>query len=313
VGERDVAGAGAGAAAGVGAGAAAGAGAGVGVGVGAGDLAAVQRFVADAVRAGAPAGEDPARAARVEALVVASARGMRPAERLEVYREQFWLRHLASLEDDYPTLAWALGGSEALRALATEYLAACPPRTWDLQKLGADMPAFVAAHARWGSHVLARDAARLDWAFMEGFDAPDAPPFDPRVLASTPEDAWSGARIVLHPSVRLLRLAHPVHEVRDALKRGESPARALALRETHVVVWREPSCWLRSAPVEALAFDLLATLQAGTPLGEACAAVAGAAGDGDPGGAAATLEAQLGGWFQQWTASAWIASVHFGG
>jgi hypothetical protein len=309
VGERDVAGEGERASVGE----RAGVGVGMGVGEGAGDLAAVQRFVADAVHAGGPAAEDSARAARVEALVAPSVRGMRPVDRLEVYREQFWLRHLKSLEDDYPTLAWALGGSDALRELATQYLAACPPRTWDLQKLGADVPAFVGAHARWGSDMLARDAARIDWAFVEAFDTPDAPPFDPRVLASTPEEAWPGARIVLHPSVRLLRLVHPVHEVRDAVKRGESPTRAVASQKTHVVVWRDLACWLRSAPVEALAFDLLATLQAGTPLGEACAAVAQAAGEGDSGGAAASLEAQLGGWFQQWTASAWIASVQFGG
>jgi hypothetical protein len=275
------------------------------------DLARLQRFVTEAVRGTTPVGAQPSSAAQAESLIAPSVRGMAPHERLEVYREQFWLRHHKNLDEDFPTLIAILGdggelsGRAAFRELAAAYLRAYPPRTWDLQRLGADLPAYVARDQRWREDSLAHDAARLDWAFMEAFDAPDSPPFDPRVLASTPEEAWPAAHIELHASLRLLTLAHPVHEVRAALQGGldvERPAAAT----THVVVHRDPACFLRATALEPIAFDLLERLHGGDPLGEACEAVARAS-QRDP----LEIGEKLGGWFQQWTAAGWIRSVRF--
>lgn len=271
-------------------------------------LEALQRFVAGAVRAPSAIGDDAALTVGAEALVLPGPRGAAPADRLEVYREQFWLRHLHSLGEDYPTLAWAIGGAHAFEDLARQYLRAHPPDTWDLRKLGAELPAFVAGHARWAGDPLACDAARLDWTFMEAFDAPDAAPLDLRVLASTPEDAWPRARLELHPSLRLLRLNHPAHDLREALRRGEAPERPEP-RPATVIVWRDATCWLRAVAVEPLAFELLAALAGGSALGEACEAAARMRQGSD----ASALERQLGGWFQQWTASGWISAVRVDG
>lgn len=267
------------------------------------DLAGLQRFVSDAVRGPTLIGSDPALAAQAEALIAPSPRGMAPHERLEVYREQFWLRHLASIDEDFPTLTWVVGGRDAFRELATGYLRACPPCTWDLQRLGVDLPSYLAREARWSDDALARDAGRLDWAFMEAFDAPDSPPFDPRVLASTPEDAWPAARIDLHASLRLLSLAHPVHELRDAVRAG-GPVERPAVAPTHLVVHRDAACFLHAVVVEPLAFELLETLRGGVPLGEACEAAA-RTNQRDP----LEIGDKLGGWFQQWTAGGWIRAV----
>ena len=271
------------------------------------DLSALQRFVAGAVRGAGAITAGSAVAADADRTLRPSATGMAPHERLEVYREQFWLRHLASLAEDYPTLTWVLGGADAFRALATDYLLAFPPRTWDLQRLGADVPSFVAAHERVGGDALAVDAARLDWAFMEAFDAADSPPFDTRVLASTPEDAWPSARIELHASVRMLACAHPVQDLRGAARQStvaERPAPA----DTRIVVYRDAACFVRAVAIDPTAFGLLGALHAGTPLGQACETAAQASGKDS-----LEIGAQLGGWFQQWTASGWIRAVGFTG
>lgn len=270
------------------------------------DLGALQRFVAGAVRATTVLDERSPLAGEARAIVAPSPRGMTAEQRLEVYRDQYWQRHLKNLEEDYPTLAWVVGGAEPFRALAVDYLGAFPPRTWDLQRLGADVPAFVAAHPRWGRDALARDAARLDWAFMEAFDAPDAPPLDPAVLASTPEDAWPQARLAFHPSLRALALEHAAHDLRSALQRGEAPERPVP-SVARVVVYRDARCFLDAVAIEPLAFELLEALRAGSPLGEACEAAARAGGR-DP----LEVAGPLGGWFQQWTASGWIRDARFG-
>ena len=269
------------------------------------DLAELQRIVADAVRLASAIDDRGDAALEARSLVAPSHRGMTPAERLEVYRDQYWLRHLKNLEEDYPTLAWVLGGAEAFRELARAYLQAHPPRTWDLQRLGANVPSFVTSHTRSSRDALACDAARLDWAFMVAFDAPDAPPFDPRVLAATPDDAWPQARLVFHPSMRLLALGHPVHALRDAVQRGSEVERP-ATEPAFVVVYRDARCFLRSEAIDPLAFRILEALRAGTALGEACEGAAQASAR-DP----LDVAASLGGWFQQWTAGGWISEARF--
>jgi hypothetical protein len=234
-------------------------------------------------------------------LLRPSHRGLAPHERLEIYREQYWLRHLSNLDEDFPTLTWVLGGRDAFHTLATAYLQAHPPRSWDLQRLGADLPPFLATRAP--VEPLALDAARLDWAFMEAFDAPDSPPFDPRVLASTPEDAWPGARIDLHASLRTLASGHPVHDLRFAVLTGAVPVRPAPVA-TCIAVHRDAAHALRSVAVEPGALALLDALRAGTPLGDACEAAAHACGEDS-----LDVGAKLGGWFQQWTASGWIRGV----
>jgi hypothetical protein len=270
-----------------------------------GDLGDLQRFVTDVVLGGTPLPDRADLAAEVDAMALPSPRGMTPRDRLEVYREGFWARHLASLQEDFPTLIAVLGGNAAFRKLASVYLVAFPPRTWDLQRLGADVPAFVASRTPWSDDPLVHDAARLDWAFMEAFDAPDAPPFDPRVLASAPEDAWPAAHVDFHPSLRPLVLRYAAHELRDAVRRGE-PSQRPGPAPTHLVVHRDAACFLHAVPIEAPALALLESLRGGAPLGEACETCARATSQ-DP----LDVGARLGGWFQDWTARGWVSGVRF--
>ncbi len=264
------------------------------------DLIALQRFFSDAVRADAPLA-----AGLSDDLFAPGARGLSPAERLEIYREQYWLRHLANLRDDFPTVAW-LTGEDEFRRVARLYLAAHPPRTWDLQRLGADFPAFAGGASAWRGDALVLDACRLDWAFMEAFDAPDTGPLDLRDAAGAPEDAWPAARIEFHPSLRRLSLAHEVHVLRDGLRAdlasGRSPERPAA-RRAHVVVWRTPTNVLRAVSVDPNAFRLLEELAAGRPLGEACEAVVAGQSEG------ADISARVGAWFQAWARDGWVSAL----
>ena len=242
-------------------------------------------------------------ALRAEDLLVPSKRGQSAASRLEVYREQFWFRHLSNLTDDFPTLAWVIG-KEAFHRLVASYLKEVPPRTWDLQKLGANVPAYLAGRAPWRHDRLAVDASVLDWAFMEAFNAADAAPLDLRPLANATEEAWTTARVDLHPSVRRIALDYPVHELREAIRRKDACDRP-PRTATRVVVWRDSAFILRATAVEQAAFDLLGELSAGVPLGQACEAIA-EAGDARE---QASLGANVGEWFRQWTASGWVSAV----
>ena len=264
------------------------------------DLRHLQSMLAQLIAGQQPRGE-PTREGELERLVKPSARGMDPQARLAVYREQFWTRHLENLRDDFPTLIWAMGGSAPFRAFATEYLIARPPRGWDLQRLGDRLPEHLAATPRWNSDRLAKDAARLDWAFMEAFDCADAAPVDPTVLASIPEDVWPSATVTLHPSLRLLEMDHPVHLARSELSEGRTPERPPMLR-TFVAVWRDRSCTRHACPLEPAAFAILAGLNAGLGLGVACESAMRRT-------SRESVETSVGPWFQDWSARGWISAV----
>ena len=271
-------------------------------------LAGVQRYVADAVRRTSPAPRDADVAEGAERLIAPGPRGMTAAERLEVYRGQFWLRHVANLTEDFPTLSWAVGGPAPFERLATEYLSACPPGTWDLQRLGAGMAEHVATAAPWRDDGLVADAARIDWAYVHAFDAPDAARVDPHRLAGVPEDAWSMVTIGFHPSLRALALGHPGHALRRAIGLRETVTRP-APAATFVAVWRDDACRIQDAELQPAAFDLLGALCAGRPLGEACEALACQLDLADP----VDLGAQVTAWFQDWTRRGWIVTIQFEG
>ncbi len=261
-------------------------------------LEALQAFMAEAIRSERPLTEDAALALRA-AQVAAGSERLSPVAQVDVYREQFWLRHQGSLEEDYPTLVHLLGG-EAFSALCRVYLREHPPASFSLRDLAADMPSFLAKTAPYRDDGLLADCARVEWAFIEAFDAADAPPLDPSVLATTDEDAWPGARLMFHPSLQLLSLAYPAHEFRAAVRRGEAPARPEA-HATAVAIFRAGER-LTCTVVQPVPFELLVRLSKGEALGAACEAVAAMEGAGD-------LESEIAGWFQAWVGAGWLTRV----
>jgi hypothetical protein len=264
-----------------------------------GSLEEMQAFFAHAIRQ--PVGvDDQSGAGDATPRFVAGNSRLSPTAQLEVYREQFWLRHVGALEEDFVTLHHLLG-HDGFRTLAERYLDAHPPIDFSLRDLGARLPGFVAAHAAYGEDALLVDCARLEWAFVEAFDAPDRDPLDPAMIAAIPEDAWSGVRVSLHPSVQLVALAHPSHEFRAAVRSGKDPVRPTPT-PTYVVVYRGLET-LQYIDIDPLAFELLERLAKDETLGDACEALAASE------DRSAELEAKVGSWFQFWAASGWVSAV----
>lgn len=261
------------------------------------DLAKLQESFATFARQEKPIADD-AKAFRFAQIVATGNERMTPADQLDVYREQFFLRHVGSLREDFPTLELLLG-RDRFDAMCNAYLAAMPPRSFALRDASDRVAELVATTSPWKDDPLLADCAKVEWAFIEAFDAADAPPLDVSMLASIDEDAWDGAKIVLHPSVKLLALSHPAHTYRTAVRSGESPARPDP-KPTFVVAFRAADDTLRWLEVEHAAFTLLEALRNGRALGEA-------------GEEAAKLDAdvgeKIGVWFQTWTQNGWISKI----
>jgi hypothetical protein len=265
-------------------------------------LAATQAALADALRRAHSLADDPSATLLAQKIASGNDR-LSPVEQVDIYREQFWFRHRDVLRDDFAAIELLLG-EEAFERLARAYLAECPSASFTLRDLGMGMVTFLERRAPWSEDRFVADLARVEWAFVDAFDGPDAPPFDPTSIAGVSEDAWPAARIVLHPSLQRLSLAYPAHDYRIAARKDEKPVRPEA-GACDVVVYRGPEL-LHCLAIDADAAAMLDELAYGAALAEACERAASASGAD-----LTTFQGKLAGWFSEWTSLGWIRAVVF--
>jgi hypothetical protein len=265
-------------------------------------LAEIQSFMAGAlVRRRALPG-DP----EMEALAAEVALGndrLSPAEQIEIYREQFWLRHTSCLADDFAGLGGVVGQSDWER-LVEEYLTQVPPEDISLRDLGKRLPAFVERATWLPHHALSVDMARLEWCYVEVFDAADRAPLDPSVIAAIPEAAWPSVRFELNPALRLLSVGHPVARLRNAIRDGESNVPIPDAESQNLAIFRGKDRNLYHLVLSDAAFAVLEGLAGGAALLPACEHAL----ERFP-SAEAEIESGVGGWFRTWADRALIVGV----
>ncbi len=197
-------------------------------------------------------------------------------ERLEIYSRSYWFRVLDSLAEDFPGVR-AILGSKTFHALSKEYLAQHPSTSFTLRDLGSHFVSWLERNQlRLAPHAeLTLEMARLEWAHMEAFDAAQRPVITPEAWARGDEQT----HLALQPYLRLVSANHAVDDLLLEIRKIEDSDRRLALWRRKRLPLVEPEsccivvhridysvCYRR---VEREAFQLLATLQSGAPLGEA--------------------------------------------
>lgn len=225
-----------------------------------------------------------------------------PAEQIEIYREQFWLRHTSCLVEDFEGLGGVLGQADWER-LVEDYLSTHPPTSFNLRDLGERLPDFVERSPWLPHHALCVDMARVEWAYVEVFDAADAEPLAPAKLAAIPESAWESARLVLSPALRLLRVRYPVAALRREIRNKEH-VRIPEPAAQNLVIYRDQSRSLRHLALSDGAFALLQALSRGAALVPACQEAMAKVPE-----EAQRIERDLGAWFQDWATRALVVDV----
>ncbi len=281
-------------------------------------LPQIQDFVISAITRSAPLMEEPELCGRISDVTTGNER-LSPVEQLDIYREQFWLRHTGALEDDFVSVARLLG-KDAFFALCAAYIAAHPPQSFTLRDLGDRFADFVARTAPYKDDALLCDLCRVEWAFVEAFDAPDAATISAHKIAATPEEAWPNAVLLLHPAMRMLSLRYPAHDVRITARTKPQAVPADAgmcatcvdddgplvrpdAKDTWLVVFRGADV-LKFIDIERDAFVLLSKLHAGVALGRACEETVTELGLDE-----GAFQTAVGGWFSSWTQWGWVTDL----
>lgn len=264
-------------------------------------LNGLQEKIATALMEPRPLMESPEMTSLGDLIATGNDR-LSPTEQLDIYREQFWLRHTGVMEGDFASVVHFLG-HDAFHSLCADYFLALPPNDYSLRNLGAAFASYVEADESLPHRADVVDLIRTEWAFVDAWDCADAPPLDGTKIATAGEGDWPNARLTLHPSVQLLRLGVAAHEYRAAVRKGEEAE--LRREETCLVVYRGPEA-IQYIDIPKPAFVLLEKLQRGVPLGVACEEAVRETGADET-----EFEGNVGAWFQNWTAYGWVSDVTF--
>jgi hypothetical protein len=193
-----------------------------------------------------------------------------PEERIGIYHGMYFLRMAEALESDYPALAHFLG-EERWGEVVRGYVEAHPSRSYTLNVLGRELPAWLRGAPRLPRRGFCHDLARLEWAVTEAFDAEETKRLSEEDLGAVPAEAWDGAVLVPSAAVRLVSLRWNANEWLESTKDDRHHHPPPRRRETLVAVFRQSYAVYRRE-LSRPAFRLLSDLCAGVPVGRALAA-----------------------------------------
>jgi hypothetical protein len=143
-----------------------------------------------------------------------------PARRFAVYRNNVVAGLVKVLAVRFPAVE-KIVGEEFFAAMARLFVAANPPRSPLLMYYGSEFPAFIARFPPAAELPYLADVARLELARARAYHAADAKPVDPKALQAVDPAAVGDLRLRLHPSVEVVRSAHPIVTI-WAMNAGEA-------------------------------------------------------------------------------------------
>ena len=224
------------------------------------------RTLADVQAEFAAALRDPV--AAVPAGLVGPDRAPAP-RRFAVYRNNVIVGFVGALSRSFPAVA-RIVGEDFFEAMARAYASAEPPRSPVLMDYGASFPEFIADFAPAASLPYLPDVARIERAWREAYHAADAEPLAAEDLAAVGGDALAGLRLVLHPSLRLLRSPFPAQTI-WTMNASHGAVRPVDLgqAEDTLIVRPDAEVTVRRVPPGGAAF--VAAIRQGATLGEAAA------------------------------------------
>jgi len=216
-------------------------------------------------------GHDPARF--VAALLGADTppppelRGAAANGRFEIYRNNVAAGLVRALATRFPATERLVGGA-FFAAMAEAFIRRHPPRSPLLMTYGEAFPVFLHGYAPAKDLPYLPDVARLEVARGQAYHAADADALPPAAFAAVSVEKIGDLRLRLHPSVIVLRSAHPVFAIWSAQQQAAPPLLVSPWRAEDTLVHRSGE----SVAVEPLApgeAAFLLALQNGESLADA--------------------------------------------
>jgi hypothetical protein len=129
-------------------------------------------------------------------------------KRFAVYRNNVAVGLIQALRDAFPAVH-RIVGADFFQAMARAYVMIEPPRSPILLDYGAGFPDFIRRFEPAAVLPYLVDVAFIERAWTEAYHAPEAAPIDPMAFAAIAPDQLPAVRLMLHPSLRIVRSQFP--------------------------------------------------------------------------------------------------------
>lgn len=135
--------------------------------------------------------------------------GKSSGRRFAVYRNNVVVGLIDALKASYPAIL-CLVGEDFFAAMARVYVKMEPPPSPIMLDYGAGFPAFIERFEPASMLVYLADVARLERSWLEAYHAAEASPLHLSAFTKLRPDDLPWLRLVLHPSVRIVRSTFPI-------------------------------------------------------------------------------------------------------
>ena len=143
------------------------------------------------------------------ALHIAPSPTLQPAQRIELYSQQYWWRLLSNMQESFPLVTRLFGYYAFNKTIAIPYLQKYPSDHWSLSYLGERLPKWIEENYHENDKALILDAARLDYAYIHSFLV-EQKPF---VLEAEAAEI-SEKKLLLQPHVQLYCFPYDIFQFR---------------------------------------------------------------------------------------------------
>lgn len=189
------------------------------------------------------------------------------AARVAVYERMYRARLIEAVASDHPRLVSTLG-RDRFAEIAGRYVDSHRSVHASLRWFGARFASHVAAMLDPRDPPFAADLARLEWARLEVFDAPEAVVTTMNELRRLPPEVWGGFVVRPIEAIEILCAEWPVHRIWEAAEHAAPPL-AWPRQRTWLRVWRQGDRVFQ-APMDDLERAALAHVRHGDDFAGLC-------------------------------------------
>lgn len=231
---------------------------------------------------------------------------LRPAQRIQIYNQQYWWRLINILHETFPVATRLFGYSDFNQTIAIPYLQKYPPNHWSLSFLGNTLPKWVEESYHREDKKIVWDAVKLDWSFCESFIAAELPTIEKA------DEKLLSERLFLQPSLVLFELDYDLFQFRSEFLKQEPdywiendfPEMAKG-KKFYFVLYRNRHNQVTYSELSKAEWWLLKQFEEGTSIENLCQKLEGQGKD-----IYDEASSRLHLWFQEWTARRWFALKH---
>lgn len=231
---------------------------------------------------------------------------MRPAERIQVYNQQYWWRLLNTMHDIFPLVVRLFGYFDFNQSIAVPYLVKYTPRNWSLNTLGDRLEKWIREDYAGGDKQLLIDAVKVDIAFSNSFLAEELPRL---ILNQLPNESALEQRLYAQPHIQLFEMDYHLFDFRAALMahepeywfKNEFPPLPKDKRY-HFALYRNKNNDISWKEISTGEYHLLSLFQKGATVEEACELL-----EKQEESIYQEAVENLQSWFTEWTKRGWLS------